>query len=275
MIALRTLASALALAAAAAAQAPTCGPDVVVDDFAKTQSAVIGGESRPVNLLGGDYGAQGVTWSIDTAKRAVVLTAGTANIGVPEPQANPGTAPTVNYWFAKFDAGACFDLTKFTAIEFDLVGPAGSDMNFTLTQKAANCADRLVDSAYNPLSKYLRMDGTKKHVSLPLKDFATNLVGGKYDMLHLKDWTAVNIVPAGAVFELSNLVLKGCAGAAPSASASTTAPKTSGGAAPSASPAAPSAAGPSPTQAQKAGAERSAAAGIIGTVAAAVAALLV
>ena len=81
------------------------------------------------------------------------IVAGTANVGNPEPWANPGTAPTFNYWFAKFDEPACYNLTPFQAIQFDLIAPTGSQMNFTMTQKSPNCTasfqgSRLVGTCY-------------------------------------------------------------------------------------------------------------------------------
>ncbi|KAI8921610.1 hypothetical protein BC831DRAFT_476493 [Entophlyctis helioformis] len=206
----------VAAAAAAVANAQAaCKPDLLVDDFAAARTVTLpeGGGARPANLLNGDYGAQGATFAVNPAGKEVVITAGTADVGQPEPQANPGTAPTFNYWFGKFDIGACFDLTGYTAIAFDLVAPAGSNMNFTLTQRSADCKTRLVDSVYKPLSSYLKTDGSKKAVSLPIADYAKNLKGGAFDFKHLKDWTIVNMTPSGAVFRLSNLRLVGnCAG---------------------------------------------------------------
>lgn len=74
--------------------------------------------------------------------KSMMITSGQADIGQPEPQANPGTAPTFNYWFAKFDQVACFNLAGFSAIQFDLIAPVGSNMNFTMTQKSPNCSVR-------------------------------------------------------------------------------------------------------------------------------------
>ncbi|KAL2914085.1 hypothetical protein HK105_206343 [Polyrhizophydium stewartii] len=247
---------AVALAAAASpAAAQVCKKDLLVDDFAKTQTAVIANETRQVDLLGGDYGAVGVGWKVDTAKKAMVLTS---------------LNGTSNFWFAKFDAGACFDLTGYSAIDFDLVGPAGSDMQFTLTQKLPDCSERAPDgsdSAYLALSKYAKMDGTKKHVSLPLADFAKNINGSNYDFIHLKDFTPVNLGPTGAVFEMSNLVLKGGCGVPGTGTNTGTAPSATGG-----SPA-PTGSGssPQPTQpGQKNGGVRAAAGGMLGAVVAAV-----
>ncbi|KAI8912598.1 hypothetical protein EDD86DRAFT_269177 [Gorgonomyces haynaldii] len=222
----------------APAAAQNCVADRLVDDFAKITTGTLPGDTtiKNLNLLGGDYGAAGANFSIDTANKHMNILAGTADIGTPEPDSNPGTSPTFNYWFAKFDIGACYDLTGYTGIAFDLVGPAGSDMNFTLTQKNPFCdtnpsnTTRLVDSVYYPLSKYATMDGTKKTVLLPFKDFSTNLLGGAFDFKHLKDWTAVNLIPSGAQFVMSNLILKGncTTGSTGTITAGSPAPSTTG-----------------------------------------------
>eukprot|EP00842_Homolaphlyctis_polyrhiza_P004972 jgi/Hompol1/5476/HPOL_000915-RA len=157
-----------------------CKNDLLVDDFSKLLTAVFPGETVPrqVNILGGDYGAVGVDFKIDTTKRSVLLTV---------------TNATSNFWFAKFDQGACFDLRPYVAIQFDVISAAGSDMLFTLTQKSADCSVRVDngDSTYLTMSNYIKPDGTKKTVTLPLNDFANNNIGGKYDFQHLKDWTLV------------------------------------------------------------------------------------
>ena len=119
--------------------ASNCKPDVLIDDFATTQNATVIGENKIVNKLGGDYGSAGAPFQIDTSARRMRIIADEENIGQPEPWANPGTAPTFNYWFVKFDEFACYDLTPFQAIQFDLIAPRGSNMNFTLTQKSSDC----------------------------------------------------------------------------------------------------------------------------------------
>jgi hypothetical protein len=191
--------------------AQSCRPDILVDDFAKITTGRLPDDSdiKQFNLLGGDYGSAGAAFRIDTLAKSMSITAGSANIGQPEPWANPGTAPTINYWFAKFDRVACFDLSGYSAVAFDLVAPAGSNMNFTMTQRSADCQSRLVDSVYRPLSSYVTPNGQKQTVVLPFADFSKTLVGGQFDFKHLKDWTAVNLVPFGARFTISNLVLRG------------------------------------------------------------------
>ena len=140
--------SSMALLVSAQTPAPACGPDVLVDDFSAIRPAMIFGEPKQVNVLGGDYGAAGASFEIRPNERSMVIRSGSANIGQPEPQANPGTAPTFNYWFAKFEPLACVDLSKYSAIQFDLIAPTGSNMNFTMTQKSADCATRLVGKLF-------------------------------------------------------------------------------------------------------------------------------
>ena len=199
-----------------------CGNDLIVDDFKIAQTAIIGGQSKNLNLMGGDYGSAGADFSIDVINQQMIITSGTAPIGVPEPQANPGTLPTLNYWFTKFNENSCFDLTPYRGIQFDLVAPPGSDMNFTLSQKSPDCVPstpgqqssgvegtRLVDSSYHALTQYIIPNGQKQKVTLLLSDFSKNLVGGSFDFKHLKDWTIVNLEPVGAVFLMSNITLLG------------------------------------------------------------------
>ncbi|KAH6596028.1 hypothetical protein BASA61_003571 [Batrachochytrium salamandrivorans] len=191
-----TAVATIVFCAAIASAQDVCKPDLLIDDFSTSVSANVDGAIRPVNHLGADYGEVNVTWSINTAEKFAML--------------SPSSLP--NFWYSKFDARACFDLTGYSSIDFDLVAPTGSDMSFTLTQKAPNCVDRLVDSTYLSLTKYIKPDGTKQHVSLPLGDFATNINGLPFDFIHLKDWTPTGLSPVGAVFHMSNLVLKGGCG---------------------------------------------------------------
>jgi hypothetical protein len=77
----------------------------------------------------------------------------------------------VNSWYVKFDERACFDLTPYSAMQFELTAPAGTTMLFTLTQHAPDCKTRIVDSVYTDLEKYSKPDGTKKIVTIPFSDF--------------------------------------------------------------------------------------------------------
>jgi hypothetical protein len=113
----------------------------------------------------------------------------------------------------QFDKIACFDLTGYTAIEFDLVAPEQTTMNITMTQNSADCQTQLVNSVYHPLSRYLpSITGKVQTVTLPISDFAKNLDGEDFDFKHLKEWTIVNMETNAApdnVVQMSNMVLKG------------------------------------------------------------------
>lgn len=167
--------------------------DQLVDDFSKIDIHDYQGAQRYFNILGGDYGQVGITARYDTAAKNVELNADKID----------------NFWFTKFDLNACFDLSGYTAIQFDIVAQQGTTATFTLTQRSADCQKRLIDSQYVSLSKYITPNGMKQTVTLPLADFSKNINGGDFDFLHLKDWTLVNLNPVGAKVNISNLVLKG------------------------------------------------------------------
>ncbi|KAI8905462.1 hypothetical protein EDD86DRAFT_211538 [Gorgonomyces haynaldii] len=153
---------------------------------------------RQLNQLGGDYGIVNATFQINTSAKTLTV--------VPAVQTTPN-----NFWFAKYDWQACFDLRGYIGFQFELVAPTGSEISFTLTQKSADCVDRLVDSVYVPLTKYITPNGQKQTVLMPFADFSKNINGGNFDFQHLKDWTAVNFSPADGTsqFVFSNLILKG------------------------------------------------------------------
>ncbi|KAI9089661.1 hypothetical protein DFS34DRAFT_673222 [Phlyctochytrium arcticum] len=225
-----------ALTAQASAQATLCTD--LVDDFSAVRPGVLPGDTieRNFNLLGGDYGTSGpssLTYSINPANKTAVIHAEAAT----------------NFWFAKFDAGACFDLTNYVSLSFDVVLPAGASFLQTLTQKLPDCSDRTPgqsDSVYVNSNKYITANGQKQTVTVPFSDFAQNIAGQPYDMKHLKDWTLVNLAPAGTTIEISNFQLQrnckagetpNATGAVPSAIATatttasgtaTTVPSTSG-----------------------------------------------
>jgi hypothetical protein len=168
-------------------------PDLLVDDFAIADVHNYQGATRNFNLLGGDYGAVGLTAEYSTTLKHVTLT----------------STVEKNFWFAKFDLGACFDLSPFNAIQFDMVAPVDTNAIFTLTQKSVNCVDRLVDSQYMRLSNYVTPNGQKQTVTMPLTDFAKNLDGNAFDFKHLKDWTLNSLLPVGVSITISNLMLVG------------------------------------------------------------------
>ena len=186
-----------------------CVPDVLIDDFSAIRTGWLDNLPKFFNLVGGDYGSLGAPFTINPNNQSLSIKAGSYPVGVPEAQANPGTAPTFNYWYVKFDREACFNTTIYSGISFDLIAPLGSDMNFTMTQRSKNCSVRLVDSQYHLLSKYITPDGTKQTVYLPFSDYSLNLFGEAFDFEYFKDWTLVNLGPEGSEFVMSDLKLVG------------------------------------------------------------------
>lgn len=175
---------------------------------------------RYFNLLGGDYGIKEEGKSKievfpDPENGYMQFLADWGKEDSSEAWTHPGMPNSHNYWYAKFDQYACFDLRGFSAIQFDLVAPANAEMTFVLTQKASNCSmsplqtARLIDSQYQPLKKYITPDGTKQTLTLPLSDFAKNVIGQDFDMAHLKDFTIIDIKPNDFNFQLSNFKLLG------------------------------------------------------------------
>jgi hypothetical protein len=179
---------------AVASFAAQCTPDVLIDDFGKIDVHDYEGAMRHFNLVGGDYGEVGINATYHPSMKNVELT----STNVPD-----------NFWFVKFDLEACFNLNGYTAIEFDIEAPPGTECTFTLTQKSPNCVDRLVDSTYIPLTHYITPNGEKQRVVQPLSEFALNVEGGSFDFAHLKDWTLVGLQPQNVTVKISNFVLKG------------------------------------------------------------------
>jgi hypothetical protein len=214
-------------------EAINCGPDILVDDFSENRRAALPGETqiRDLNILGGDYGKSDgdtMAFTINTAGKYVELT--------------PGQNAS-NFFFAKFDAGACYDLTNLHAVAFDLVAPAGSAFTMTLTQKNPDCVDRAPDgsdSSYIPLSKYITPNGQKQTVISPFADYKANLKGGAFDFVHLKDWTLVGLTPPNAKFQISNIrLIRACNDNGPTGKNTTTiggTPTSSASPAPSGAP---------------------------------------
>jgi hypothetical protein len=122
---------------------------------------------------------------------------------------HPGKPNSHNYVYVKFDLNACFDLSPFTAFEFDLVAPPDAEMIFVMTQKSANCSVREIDSVYHSLDEYIKPDGTKQTVRMPVSDFSKNLLGQDFDLRHLKDFTIIDIKPSTFNFQISNFYLRG------------------------------------------------------------------
>jgi hypothetical protein len=176
--------------------AAQCYQDLLVDDFSRNRIIFFDGADRLVNLLDADYGTESplTTMTVDTRARTMTVV--------------PGTAEA--FFFAKYNQLACFDLTRYTAFEFELEAPANAEAAFTLTQSNRQCTARVEpgDSVYHPLSRYYT-PGRRQLVRLPFSDFAINVLGGPFDMEHLKDWTMVSMKPIGARFVFRNMRLIG------------------------------------------------------------------
>ncbi|KAJ3146771.1 hypothetical protein HDU89_006026 [Geranomyces variabilis] len=179
-----------------------CGPDITVDNFTNPHKEVLPlvGETqfRDVNLLGGDYG-----WTNTAAgPPAVAVNITTAGASVSILDASKA------FFFFKFDAGACYDLTNINSLAFDLVAPVGGSFDMGLTQKSADCHQRVggesgsSDSPYVPLTKYITPNGQKQTVVLPFQDLK-----GTFDFAHLKDITFINW-KSSAPFIFSNIRLR-------------------------------------------------------------------
>ncbi|KAJ3342168.1 hypothetical protein HDU83_006203 [Entophlyctis luteolus] len=138
------------------------------------------------------------------------------------------TQPFDNSWFTKFNWINDFDLTPYKGFSIDLIAPVGSDFNMTLTQWIPSNNTRGVDSQYRPLSYYLTPTGQPQTLTVPLTDFATNLVGGQFDFANLKDLTIVNFVPVGAQFVFTRITLLGDCSSSSSTAAAASASVTTG-----------------------------------------------
>ncbi|KAI8585071.1 hypothetical protein BDZ88DRAFT_48671 [Geranomyces variabilis] len=192
-----------------------CGPDILVDDFSvfnRSMLPLVGEiDTRQVNLLGGDYGGNNNV----TLKFAVQVS-----------QKNIEVTPltSAGFFFFKFDAGACYDLSNINSLAFDLIAPVGGSFDIGLTQKTADCKQRLdgesskSDTKYVPLTKYTTPDGkTKQTVVIPFYDLAgPTALGTDFDFIHLKDVTFINWKPLNAAFQISDIRLRrSCGGNGP------------------------------------------------------------
>ncbi|TPX41459.1 hypothetical protein SeMB42_g00767 [Synchytrium endobioticum] len=173
------------------------------------------------NLVDADYGQAGVPYAY--ANGSMTLTAGVISpVYTPNPNENPNTADTFNYWYTKFDSRACFDATNYSGVEIVGTFPVGVNFNMTFTQKAADCVTRTIDSQYRLLTSYITPNGQQNQVLyVPFADYALNLLGKPYDFVHLKDFTLVNITPRGAIITFNRITVKGTCGAANSTSQET------------------------------------------------------
>ncbi|KAJ3160724.1 hypothetical protein HDU88_007876 [Geranomyces variabilis] len=185
-----------------------CGPDILVDDFSvfnRSMLPLVGEiDTRQVNLLGGDYGGGDKN---TTLKFAVQVS-----------QKNVEVTPltSAGFFFFKFDAGACYDLSNINSLAFDLIAPVGGSFDIGLTQKTADCKQRLdgesskSDTKYVPLTKYTTPDAkTKQTVVIPFYDLAgPTALGTDFDFAHLKDVTFINWKPLNAAFQISDIRLR-------------------------------------------------------------------
>ena len=204
------------LSAIIAQQTNTCTPDLLIDDFLdpKTQQSVViesGRVDKYLNKLGADYGAAGNDFSFTAgpAGHLSIVAGRDENIGNPEPKSNPGAPLSFNYFFWKNDLMACSDVSKYVAVQFDLMAAMGSNMFITLTQKSKDCKTRLVDSEYKQLTDFVKPNGQSQVVTIPFSGFSKNLLGNDFDFNHLKDVTFVNLTPSGATFLIRNLKMIG------------------------------------------------------------------
>ncbi|TPX31168.1 hypothetical protein SmJEL517_g05416 [Synchytrium microbalum] len=200
-----------------------CTADILMDDFRMPRpftnsSGLNGGPTQQnlpagvsFNLVDADYGEAGVPYVYNNG--SMTLTVGSISpVYTPDPSTNPKTANTFNYWYTKFNNGACFDATSYTSVEIIGTFPVGVNFNITMTQKASNCLNRTIDSEYHLLTKYITPSGSQQTLTIPFSDFSQNLLGAAYDFVHLKDFTLVNITPQGAVITLKSIkVLGNCA----------------------------------------------------------------
>ncbi|RKO93502.1 hypothetical protein BDK51DRAFT_39045 [Blyttiomyces helicus] len=178
---------------------------------------------HPLNALGGEWGfwpplaggdPSGVT--IDVAAKTLDFTISDSPTPNTERGAfNPNTAPTSNYFYFQFNDQrvradyVCYDMSAHNGLQFEIVSaPPTFNFNFTLTQHYPNCSQaiRAPDSEYVYLSKFWNGQNNSV-VYVPFSAFATNLVGGSTDLVHLKDITWINLSPAGAQIRLANFQL--------------------------------------------------------------------
>ncbi|KAJ3021635.1 hypothetical protein HKX48_008116 [Thoreauomyces humboldtii] len=181
-----------------------CGPDYIVDDFATATFGYLPYDTvtlRALNLLKADYGSSAtgtLNFTVDPTLKVMNIT-------------SISNTPTNNFFFSKFDAGACFNTTDFYAVGFDLYSPPGGAFTMTLTQKDPDCYARAPsgsDSRYVPISQYVDTSkGGKQSVVVPFSDYRLNTNGTAYDFVHLKDWTLNEFTPLGGLWQISNLRL--------------------------------------------------------------------
>lgn len=91
----------------------------------------------------------------------------------------------------------------------------GTTASITYTQMSADCRRRVTDSdsTYIPLSRYYTTPGQIQTVTLPFVEFTQNVKGSRFDMMHLKDFTIVDVKPLRQPIYFRNMrLVGGCAG---------------------------------------------------------------
>ncbi|TPX35654.1 hypothetical protein SmJEL517_g01969 [Synchytrium microbalum] len=162
------------------------------------------------NLNGGDYGEGAAPFYVTNGSMTITANSDSSVDG--EFASHPGTAPTYNYWFSKYNPCACFDATKYVSLVMEFSADPGLDFNITYTQHASDCLTRTIDSVYYPFSKFIKPTGARQTLILPFSLFTKNLVGGAYDLSHIKDLTFVNMNPMGAKLTVYKMYLSSACG---------------------------------------------------------------
>lgn len=176
----------------------TCQSDVLIDDFSKDSMALDPTLLTYTNLMGGNYGQMAVNMKVNTASKSMLIRPLPA-VGDPKNMTNG--------WFVKLGQGACHDLTGYTGIQFDVIAPTKTGMNITLAQSDSTCTNQTADAAYIPIAKYLQPTGLKQTVFIPFYEFRKDADGGVFKFQKFRALVFTNI---DGVFEVSNLVLRGC-----------------------------------------------------------------
>ena len=90
----------------------------------------------------------------------------------------------------------------------------GTTASITYTQMSADCRRRIIDgdSTYIPLNKYYTTPGQIQTVTLPFVEFTQNVKGARFDMVHLKDFTIVDVRPLRQPIYFRNMRLVGGCG---------------------------------------------------------------
>lgn len=108
-----------------------CQPNVLLDDFRKSEMGFVDDANRHVCLRGGDYGGDKVKMDFSHVNKN----------GHGYLQVSP--VATENHFFFKETPEACSNLKKFIAIKIVFSAPVGSNSLFTMTQKSKDCKVRI------------------------------------------------------------------------------------------------------------------------------------